>query len=125
MRGGDACTGLDYTVQDDLDDVDSKEMSTTKKQVQAAQNRNLIEYFARLGEIGKEDDSINLDYVDSLLTNGASIGCSDKYGQTVLHEVRRYPQGGHWLPSESITIHKNIGKGVFFNNGKGTALTSV
>ncbi len=30
-----------------------------------------------------------------------------------------------WLPSESITKHKNIGKDVFFNTWQGTMLTHI
>ena len=50
-------------------------------------NRNLIEYFARLGQSKDDTECINLEYVESLLHNGAKVDCTDKYGQTVFHEV--------------------------------------
>ncbi|GFO19273.1 transient receptor potential cation channel subfamily v member 1-like isoform x2 [Plakobranchus ocellatus] len=55
----------------------------------AASNRALLQYFAELGQSTKEDEFINLDFVHTLVASGADINCTDKHGQTVLHEVSR------------------------------------
>ncbi|RUS78045.1 hypothetical protein EGW08_014184 [Elysia chlorotica] len=55
----------------------------------AASNRALLQYFAELGQSAKEDEVINLDFVHTLVASGADINCSDRHGQTVLHEVAR------------------------------------
>ena len=57
--------------------------------LQRARNRNLIEYFAKLGTSANEDAEISLEFVDEIVKGGADINCTDKYGQTVLHEVGR------------------------------------
>ncbi|KAL3868439.1 hypothetical protein ACJMK2_041246, partial [Sinanodonta woodiana] len=54
-----------------------------------ASNRALIEYFAKLGHSKNEDEVIDLDFVDTLLEKGADIRCTDRHGQTLLHEVAR------------------------------------
>ncbi|XP_013391389.1 transient receptor potential cation channel subfamily V member 1 isoform X2 [Lingula anatina] len=59
-----------------------------EKQITVDCNRALIHYFAQLGLL-KDVDSLDLDFVDSLLTSGADVKCTDKNGQTVLHEVAR------------------------------------
>lgn len=51
-------------------------------------SRNLIEYFARLGRSTDPNICVDLDYIESLIQGGASLNCTDKYGQTVLHEVK-------------------------------------
>ena len=70
------------------------------------------EYFAQLGESSEEDECINLEYIDFLLKNGANINCTDKYGQTVLHEVikatSRLQNGGHRMQLESLSWKLNI-----------------
>lgn len=45
--------------------------------------------------MGSKDNDEKIDYkfLHALLTNGASINVSDKYGQTVMHEVAR-----NWNP---------------------------
>ncbi len=81
--------GLDYAVGSNLgiDETDSKSMDATQRQVIFTHNRNLIEYFAKLAESKDEDECVNLEYVESLLNSGAKIDCTDKYGQSILHEV--------------------------------------
>ena len=63
-------------------------MTSTQKHIVVAHNRNLIEYFARLSLSGDDNESINLEYVETVLKNGADIDCTDKYGQSIFHEVR-------------------------------------
>ena len=78
-----------------LDDVHEKhihepifgEKQSVKKTLTSAMNRSLIQYFAKIGRSKKENEVVDLDYVEQMLTSGADINCSDKHGQTVLHEV--------------------------------------
>lgn len=74
----------DFLLNNNIDGTDGKRNS----KLCAENNRALIHYFADLGR--KQDDSVNvnLDFIESLLKGGAQIDCTDKHGQTVLHEVR-------------------------------------
>lgn len=69
------------------DNVDGTDASKVDKEMKNIHNRNLIEYFARMAQSKNEDECVNLDYILSVLNNGADINCTDKYKQTVLHEV--------------------------------------
>jgi hypothetical protein len=82
--------GLDYemdTASADATDGPG-DLDKTQKEMVVACNRNLIEYFARLGQSKDEEECINLEFVENLLWSGARIDCTDKYGQTIFHEVR-------------------------------------
>ena len=70
------------------DEADGSLVSAAEREMRTIHNRTLIEYFARLGQSEKDNECINLEYIESLLNSGAAINCTDKYGQTVLHEVR-------------------------------------
>ncbi|OAF72092.1 hypothetical protein A3Q56_00136 [Intoshia linei] len=61
----------------------------TQKEIIISQSRNLIEYFSRLSSKESDNEQLNLEFVESLIRNGADINCSDKYGQTVMHEASR------------------------------------
>lgn len=50
-------------------------------------NRALIQHFSKVGQSKEKTERINLEFVDSLLQQGADINATDKTGQTVLHEV--------------------------------------
>ena len=63
------------------------EHQSVKKTLTSAMNRSLIQYFAKLGRSKNDEDVVDLDYVEQMLSNGADINCADKYGQTLLHEV--------------------------------------
>ena len=65
-----------------------KPLKNTDKQYIIAKNRNLIQYFAHLGKHTEEESKVDLELLDKLLKDGARINCTDKYGQTCLHEVR-------------------------------------
>lgn len=77
--------GLDYEIGK-IDDVDGH--SGSNKHMLLAHNRNLIEYFARICQSQDPCECIDLEYIASLLNSGANINCTDKYGQSVFHEVR-------------------------------------
>ena len=52
-------------------------------------NQALLQYFAKLTRSVDVDDPLDLKYIQSLLHKGASINSSDRFGQTLLHEVSR------------------------------------
>ena len=52
-------------------------------------NQALLLYFAKLSSSPDVDDSLDLEHIKSLLHAGASVNTSDRFGQTLLHEVSR------------------------------------
>jgi len=52
-------------------------------------NQALLVYFAKLSSSPDVDDSLDLEHIKSLLHAGASVNTSDRFGQTLLHEVSR------------------------------------
>ena len=52
-------------------------------------NHALLQYFGKLSSSADVDDSLDLDHIQSLLHEGASVNTSDRFGQTLLHEVSR------------------------------------
>ncbi|XP_052264627.1 transient receptor potential cation channel subfamily A member 1-like isoform X2 [Dreissena polymorpha] len=50
-------------------------------------NRTLMSYFTRLGRSTKQNETIDLMYVADLFEKGASVNCTDTFGQSLLHEV--------------------------------------
>lgn len=52
-------------------------------------NQTLLQYFAKLSGSLEVDDALDFGYIQSLLNDGASVNASDRYGQTLLHEVSR------------------------------------
>ncbi|XP_060072617.1 transient receptor potential cation channel subfamily V member 3-like [Ylistrum balloti] len=74
------------------DDVVSSVFGIQKngaKRMSTASNRSLIDYFAKLGRSTNPAEVIDLDFVETLLKSGAQINCTDKHGQSLLHEVAR------------------------------------
>ncbi|XP_030838679.1 transient receptor potential cation channel subfamily A member 1 isoform X3 [Strongylocentrotus purpuratus] len=52
-------------------------------------NAELIGYFGHLATSTDPNISIDLEYLELILSRGADINCTDKYGQTALHEISR------------------------------------
>ena len=52
-------------------------------------NQALLQYFARLSGSGCVDESLDWEHIQSLLRKGASVNTSDRFGQSLLHEVSR------------------------------------
>ena len=52
-------------------------------------NHTLLQYFGKLSSSADVDDPLDLDHIQSLLHEGASVNTSDRFGQTLLHEVSR------------------------------------
>eukprot|EP00058_Branchiostoma_floridae_P024192 XP_002609682.1 hypothetical protein BRAFLDRAFT_123581 [Branchiostoma floridae] len=62
---------------------------TAAKRKASASNRAFISYFAKLGKVDGSDDFVDLDFLENLIDNGANVNSTDRYGQSVLHEVAR------------------------------------
>nr|KAG5703897.1 hypothetical protein BaRGS_008156 [Batillaria attramentaria] len=73
-------------------------------------NRALLHHFSKLT---KEDDCVNLDWVESLLDKGADINTADKVGQTVLHEAVRawHSDVAKWLIEHGADVDKGDFRG--------------
>ena len=52
-------------------------------------NQALLQYFAKLSSSVVVDHALDLEHIQSLLHEGASVNTSDRFGQTLLHEVSR------------------------------------
>ena len=52
-------------------------------------NEALLQYFAKVSSSADLDDSLDLEHIRSLLHEGASVNTTDRFGQTLLHEVAR------------------------------------
>lgn len=59
----------------------------TRNKSTAATNRALVQYFAKLGQSTQSDETLDLDFIEGLIKQGADVNCTDVYGQTIFHEV--------------------------------------
>ncbi len=57
-------------------------------QVSRAGSIGLLTYFAKLAN-SPEDETIDVEFVESLLRGGADINVTDCHGQSIMHEVAR------------------------------------
>ncbi|XP_053393911.1 uncharacterized protein LOC123525348 isoform X2 [Mercenaria mercenaria] len=87
-RGTIGGLGLD-DIHEDFVSGDQKLFGekVTTKSMSSASNRALLQYFAKLGKSQKDDEVVDLDFVETLVNSGANINCTDRHGQTLLHEV--------------------------------------
>ncbi len=67
----------------------SGEQTRKRRTPVKVRNHALLHYFAKLASSNDPSDTMDYDFVESLLKNGASINTADKHGQTVFHEVAR------------------------------------
>lgn len=63
-------------------------MSAKGKNVDS-HSKALLHYFAKVASSGSEEEVIDLDFVHSLIVNGASVHTTDRHGQSALHEAAR------------------------------------
>lgn len=70
-------------------------------------NKALIIYLSKLARSKNLDDELDLDFIESLLNNGADINMTDRYGQTVFHEVARtwHCDVGYFLLEQNANIN--------------------
>ena len=52
-------------------------------------SRALLYYFAKLAASTKEEEVIDLEFVDMLITSGGSVLVADRHGQGIIHEAAR------------------------------------
>ena len=52
-------------------------------------HNKLLQYFAKVTSSNDLEVSVDLDFIQVLIKNGASVKATDNFGQTVLHEVAR------------------------------------
>ena len=73
-----------------------------------ASSKGLILYFAKLATSRDEDETVDLQFVYSLLQGGADINFTDKHGQTILHEIGRawHSDVAKFLLSHGADINK-------------------
>ncbi len=50
-------------------------------------DNSLLRYFIKMSASSEDGMEIDLSYLDSLIQQGANVNTTDKYGQTVLHQV--------------------------------------
>ncbi|XP_078688569.1 uncharacterized protein LOC144920272 isoform X10 [Branchiostoma floridae x Branchiostoma belcheri] len=88
--------GLASDLDDDVEDdqIDAAlgfpgNLGDTSRKKASASNRAFISYFAKLGKVDGSDDFVDLDFLENLIDNGANVSSTDRYGQSVLHEVAR------------------------------------
>jgi len=74
---------------DEANPYNKVKSKTNAKGDSLASCRALIVYFSKLAKSRDDNETIDLNFVDSLLQNGADINFSDKHGQTVMHEISR------------------------------------
>lgn len=67
--------------------LNDKRKQRTKSSINSP-SRALIYYFAKLAS-SDEDQVIDLEFVNTLITNGASPNICDRHGQSILHEAAR------------------------------------
>ena len=92
------------TLDSDVEDLDFEEvrqqnsknnyynklrLTTNEKGDNLASCRALIVYFSKLAKSKDDAEIIDLNFVESLLDNGADINFPDRHGQTILHEMSR------------------------------------
>lgn len=72
-------------------------------------SRALLYYFAKLAASTREEEVIDLEFVETLIENGASVNTADRHGQTLLHEAAR-----QWDPSVARLLLER-GKGEYYD----------
>lgn len=71
------------------DDEDDKEQRDKTDNINKNQqlNKKLLDHFRHLAASNQDTDQVDLQLLDRAISDGADPNASDRYGQTVLHEV--------------------------------------
>ncbi|XP_071335898.1 transient receptor potential channel pyrexia [Trachinotus anak] len=73
--------------EDDEGDEQRDETDTSNKNRQL--NKKLLDHFRHLAATNQDTDQVDLGFLDDVISDGADPNSSDRYGQTVLHEISR------------------------------------
>ncbi|XP_027863327.1 transient receptor potential cation channel subfamily A member 1 isoform X1 [Xiphophorus couchianus] len=68
--------------------AEEDETDTTTK-LQKHLDKKLLDHFRHLAASNQDTDQVDLQFLDEVISGGADPNCSDRYGQTILHEVSR------------------------------------
>ncbi|CAI5655159.1 unnamed protein product [Oreochromis niloticus] len=73
------------------DDEDDKEQRDKTDNINKNQqlNKKLLDHFRHLAASNQDTDQVDLQLLDRAISDGADPNASDRYGQTVLHEISR------------------------------------
>lgn len=88
-QDGDLVEGATLVVENETDINQSNVSLRSRSSAKQDPNHALLQYFARLSSSPDVDDSLELEHIQSLLHEGASVNTSDRFGQTLLHEASR------------------------------------
>ncbi|XP_039640343.1 transient receptor potential cation channel subfamily A member 1-like isoform X2 [Perca fluviatilis] len=72
---------------EDDDEVQRDETDSSNKNQHL--NQKLLSHFGQLAATDRDTDEVDLDFLDKVISDGADPNCTDRYGQTVLHEISR------------------------------------
>ncbi|XP_035982353.1 transient receptor potential channel pyrexia isoform X2 [Fundulus heteroclitus] len=75
--------GLAEDAEDGEQRRDETDTSTRSQHL----NKRLLDHFRQLAASNQDTDQVDLQFLDEVISDGADPNCSDRYGQTVLHEV--------------------------------------
>ena len=78
-------------LDEDIDGLmlESDKSNNERTRLAEIKSKELIHYFVSLAKNKDREKTVNLDFVETLMKDGADPNRGDKYGQTVLHEVAR------------------------------------
>ncbi|XP_035519365.1 transient receptor potential cation channel subfamily A member 1-like [Morone saxatilis] len=74
--------------EDHEGDEDQRDETDTTNKNQHL-NKKLLNYFRQLAATNHDSDQVDLQFLDQVISDGADPNSSDRYGQTILHEVSR------------------------------------
>ncbi|XP_076100764.1 uncharacterized protein LOC143069822 isoform X3 [Mytilus galloprovincialis] len=86
---GNKGQGLDAIDPEVLESINVGHGKKKNSTMIASQTKALFDHFKELGRSKNPNAVVDLEFISSLLRNGANINCSDRHGQTLLHEVAR------------------------------------
>ncbi|KAM9700104.1 uncharacterized protein ACNS7B_003338 isoform 2-T2 [Menidia menidia] len=71
--------------EEDAGEPSDETDTVTKNQL----NKKLLDHFRELATSDRDSDQVDLQFLDQMISDGADPNSSDRFGQTVLHEVSR------------------------------------
>ena len=88
-QDGKSIEGSTLVVEDETQINRSNASLRSRSSAKHDPNQALLQYFAKLSSSADVDDSLDLEHIQSLLREGASVNTCDRFGQTLLHEVSK------------------------------------